>query len=291
MFNYIRDFQSLFEFVGLSETLADKNFVRIREKIQLLNNIILFQVKEEIEATIWKLTTKEDRELFIRKLSRDLLRVSKGIDKHHPLLNKYYSGEIDLDQMTIFENYIVLCVQLRYQFQEHLNLICADLNLPFPFKVSPENLLYFGHNHLFQSKSYNGVEIFKLKDYENNQEAPDGNKATEFSKIEASLKEYGFFDLEKVKKVENKDALIDFLFKSDTPYQIAMLDHLDFIKTVGNKYAEGNLIKNRNKIIADILQAKVENVKNNINALVNKSPRYTSWQHNIAVINDYNSLR
>lgn len=101
------------------------------------------------------------------------------------------------------------------------------------------------------------------------------------------LNHYGFFDLEKVMVISDLDSFFNLFVDNSAPYQIAMLQHLDFLAHLRKEHAP--TIKKRNQILADILSVSFDTVKNNVNYLDKSHPkgRYTSSLHKFQVIDDY----
>lgn len=118
---------------------------------------------------------------------------------------------------------------------------------------------------------------------------------TKEDKLKANLIQYGFFEIEKVKRLsdENKDKLIQLIVSEKMPYGIAMFEEINFCDYLdllhGTKY-KTNLIISKwyNPNAKDGTTAKHQR-----NALNKKEPnkRYTSYLHKERVKKDYESLK
>lgn len=104
---------------------------------------------------------------------------------------------------------------------------------------------------------------------------------TKSEKLKTRLSEYGFFELDVIKKLNKSqiDTLISKLAENDLPYQIAMLYYLDFIRYIWKNH--GKLVEDKYKILSYILETGERTTKGNILVLNKNSKedktRYTSW--------------
>lgn len=311
----IETFYKAFYFVDLDENTAQKfceNPAFTGQLKNLSNNIVssAYIAIESIKTNLWGLTTKEDRELYLKKIIRDTNQATVGIIKNAAITNDYQNGNLETENADTFSFYIINCWFCIHQFKQSLDVICADFSLDL-FKIQNEisinfiekryldALLFHGHNELFEVKEFeleNGEKIkyTKLKDVEH---TPIEKLQTKTEIIKTNLTKYGFFEIEKVKCLQNSDKLIELIAHQQTPYQIAMFEYLLFTIHIKKEHADNKIAK-RNTILAEILGAKsVDSVKHNIltlNTLKQHSEKYkaknTAWMHTETVKNDYKTI-
>lgn len=129
------------------------------------------------------------------------------------------------------------------------------------------------------------------------QELPPQPLKTKADLLNEYLREYSFFELEKVKVLSERsqNTLIEKISENGLPYAIAMFDYLDFLDHLKNKYFKTNT--KLHKEISNWLHGDEEGraVKGNINVLNEKSnenrARYTAHSHKENVKRDYESLK
>lgn len=118
---------------------------------------------------------------------------------------------------------------------------------------------------------------------------------TKTDKLKLNFVKYGFFELPKVKQLSdtNKQNLIELICANDTPYKIAMIDYLDFLKHLKTQYFKTGTKLNSN--IAEWFGVDERSIKGNISILEPYSneneKRYTANQQKKIVINDYEKLK
>lgn len=111
------------------------------------------------------------------------------------------------------------------------------------------------------------------------------------------LYKYGFFELEKIKQLseKNQNILVQLISDSQLPYVIAMLDYLDYFT-----YLERNHFKTKYRLHIEVSKwfnnDKIGRaVRGNINCLLKNSTenkkRYTAFKHKEKVIRDYEELK
>jgi len=114
--------------------------------------------------------------------------------------------------------------------------------------------------------------------------------------LSENLRAYGFFDLEKLKNLsdKNKNILIQLLTENKLPYVVAMLDYLDYFI-----YLEKNHFKSKYKLYIEVSgwfnsDKDGRAIKGNISSLLNNSTenksRYTAFKHKERVTRDYGEL-
>lgn len=110
--------------------------------------------------------------------------------------------------------------------------------------------------------------------------------------LKSTLTAYGFFDLDKVALLteRKKDELVKLLAFEKTPYQIAMLEYLGFLKHTLNNYCVNNQIGENYKLLARILNIGWETIKGNILHLDRPHSRYKTFNHKKTVEADYQNL-
>ncbi|MFZ4582217.1 MAG: hypothetical protein ACOYM7_06155 [Paludibacter sp.] len=114
------------------------------------------------------------------------------------------------------------------------------------------------------------------------------------NELKNRLKEYGFFVLPKVLKLnlEKQEGLMELLNSNKLPYCIAMLNFLDFIVFLDKKHFK--TIKSRNIEIGKWFGSNERAVRGNINILIDyseeDSDRYTAINYKDKVEIDYNEL-
>jgi hypothetical protein len=114
-------------------------------------------------------------------------------------------------------------------------------------------------------------------------------------KLKTELKNHGFFDLPMVASLtsEKVNRLIDLFVNSDLPYQIAFVEHLEFVKYLDKVHFKS--AKKRNEFLAGIFNSGERAIKGNLSVLVPNSKenrnRYTAHSHKEAVERDYKSLK
>ncbi|WP_250255692.1 hypothetical protein [Chryseobacterium sp. Marseille-Q3244] len=142
------------------------------------------------------------------------------------------------------------------------------------------------------------LEGLKKRDLDRNY----NSKQTEQLKTKAqilseSLYEYGFFELEKLKQLseKNQKILIQLISENKLPYIVAMLDYLNYFS-----YLEKNHFTNKSKLYSEVAKwfncAKDgRTIKGNVYSLLKNSTenkkRYTAFKHKEKVIKDYEELK
>lgn len=165
----IEKFLRLFLNVGFNESqilkLSQQSWftIQIDEMVESLHNDNpRYDALESIKSNLWELA-KEDRELYFKKLIRDVYNATKKIAGNKTEL---FESEIP------FEKYIYACWYNLDLFKEGLDIICADFSIDI-FKIQEEigmvviekryisSLIHHGHNELFDIKNnaLNGEEI------------------------------------------------------------------------------------------------------------------------------------
>ena len=128
-------------------------------------------------------------------------------------------------------------------------------------------------------------------------------KEKELKHFKDGLSKYGFFDLPKVKLKTEIEALVNFLYEKELPYQIAFLHYLGFIEHLNKDKDLVTHIKRdtylaRVLILRDLSAIATEgnrrDIRGNIN-IINKNStektRYKSYKYKENVINDYAILK
>lgn len=149
---------------------------------------------------------------------------------------------------------------------------------------------------IFKVKEVSGILKDELNELEgsilkssNNSLINEKQKDKEL-KLKNDLNNYGFFQLEKVKEIQNLEKLVELISNNDTPYKIALFDHLGFLEHLRIIYAKKCQVGDRNLIVSKMLGVNEHTVKNNINNLDRPHKRYTSFLHKKAVMNDCKRL-
>lgn len=130
-------------------------------------------------------------------------------------------------------------------------------------------------------------------------QGPNSHQVIETKKdtLKEQLCNYGFFELEKVKKLSNqgKDSLIEKISVKGLPYAIAMFDYLQFIQLLENNYFDTKykLYIEVSKWLGSDKEGRA--IKGNISSLLNNTAenknRYTAYMHKENVKNDYEQLK
>jgi hypothetical protein len=115
--------------------------------------------------------------------------------------------------------------------------------------------------------------------------------------LREQLSQYGFFELEKVKKLseQGRTSIIEKISESGLPYAIAMFDYLQFIQYLERKHFDSKYKLNRE--ISKWFDSDKEGraVKGNISSLLKNTTenkdRYTAYKHKETVIKDYELLK
>ncbi len=245
----------LFEYIIRS--IQDKP---LRDKVLL--------IKKRIDHALIKVEgftlseTKHYQQLFINKCidSLHLTDLSKRLDNLIRELH-FFSKGLEVDLKTKEYDY------LEDRESEKLDLIEAER-----FKVYLEHLL----------REYIASPIEK--------------EETLSEKLTAQLGSKGFFELDKVKILSerSKKRLIVLLSENKLPYQIAMLNFLEFIDSLKRDYFKSN--KDTLEFISRILDKDLRTVQGNYYVLNQKSEqrkgkRYTAHQSIPLIKKDYESLK
>lgn len=110
-----------------------------------------------------------------------------------------------------------------------------------------------------------------------------------------SLKEYGFFELPLITKFKsvNIPLLMEQLFVNETPYKIAMLDYLGFLKKLRKEHF--NTQKELCNYLSICLGTSPRTISGNIHVLEDYSKenkgRFTAYKFKQEVIKDYQRLK
>jgi len=113
--------------------------------------------------------------------------------------------------------------------------------------------------------------------------------------LKLELNRYDFNSLIEIKDIGEKkrNKVLNLIITNDVPYQIAMLDHLGFIKHLDKNYCTSK--DELQKLLAKILATGQRNVKGNILVLNPISredrSRYTAHAYKEIVQNDFNRLK
>jgi hypothetical protein len=167
----------------------------------------------------------------------------------------------------------------------------------------PENSWFFDlRNTVYQLENeFKGIFITETKNDAYNKESDFNSNTIKpeikvYENLDPFLKEYGFFELPKIKELtkENKKKLVQFIKENDIPYIIAMFEYLEFIKHLLNKYFQTK--KELNNELSDVFNTTDRTIKGNINCLNKISKerlnnRYNAYKYLEMVANDYNKLK
>lgn len=161
--------------------------------------------------------------------------------------------------------------------------------------------LFSNHFRLFQEVTQNTFDIFKASlttgSIINIPIAENNNSKIESKseKIKSNLSNYGFFEIPKVKNLttQQKQSLLDLLCSKSSPYTIAMLDYIGFIKHL--TFEHSMTAAKISKLIGAWLDMDTRAVKGNMAVLDEYSNenrnRYTADKHKENVKNDYQQLK
>ncbi|RLJ33136.1 hypothetical protein CLU97_2612 [Chryseobacterium sp. 7] len=142
------------------------------------------------------------------------------------------------------------------------------------------------------------LEGLKKRDLDINYDSKQTEKLqTKTQILNEILYKYGFFELEKIKQLseKNQNILVQLISDSKLPYVIAMLDYLDYFT-----YLERNHFKTKYRLHIEVSKwfnsdKKGRAVRGNINCLLKNSTenkkRYTAFKHKEKVIKDYEELK
>ena len=161
--------------------------------------------------------------------------------------------------------------------------------------------LFSNYFQLFQEATQNTFDIFKATltagSIINIPIAENNNSKIESKseKIKSNLSNYGFFEIPKVKNLttQQKQSLLDLLCSKSSPYTIAMLDYIGFIKHL--TFEHSMTAAKISKLIGAWLDMDTRAVKGNMAVLDEYSNenrnRYTADKHKENVKNDYQQLK
>jgi hypothetical protein len=161
--------------------------------------------------------------------------------------------------------------------------------------------LFSNYFQLFQEATQNTFDIFKASlttgSTINIPIAENNNSKIESKseKIKSNLSNYGFFEIPKVKNLstQQKQSLLDLLCSKSSPYSIAMLDYIGFIKHL--TFEHSMTAAKISKLIGAWLDMDTRAVKGNMAVLDEYSNenrnRYTADKHKENVKNDYQQLK
>lgn len=142
------------------------------------------------------------------------------------------------------------------------------------------------------------LEGLKKRDLDRNYDSKQTEKLKSKAQIlNEILYKYGFFELEKLKQLseKNQKILIQLISDSKLPYVIAMLDYLDYFTYLGKNHftTKYRLYIEVSKWFNSDKDGRA--VKGNINSLLKNSTenktRYTAFKHKEKVIRDYEELK
>ena len=121
---------------------------------------------------------------------------------------------------------------------------------------------------------------------------PTAVKPTNVSSILLELNKYGFSDLEKLTRINVKE-LVNHIFGKKTPFQIAYLYYLGFVKHLDDNYCETHT--ELHTLLATILNINSRAVRGNVNGLRNEKSkdrnRYTAHKHLEEVEKHYEKVK
>jgi hypothetical protein len=173
----------------------------------------------------------------------------------------------------------------------HANQLCRLINNE-QLKKEIENLVNGALDRLnlnpLQDCLSNPISSQKEISLEN----PTTILSTKRETLQVELNNYGFFTLELVKKLPEKGAenLITLIYSNKLPYQIAMLEHIGFIKHLKTEHCDF-YDDQVNQCLAKILRRCARNVKGNVLVLNPNSGenkvKYTAYKHKVRVEKDY----
>jgi len=115
------------------------------------------------------------------------------------------------------------------------------------------------------------------------------------ARIKREILHFGFMELKMTKDLNAiaVEKLIGFICQNQVPYQIAMFDHLGFLKYIEKEYC--NSKKDLYNSLADILICTSRSIKANINVLLPYSKenrkRYTAHLYKDTVRKDYQRIK
>ncbi|MDN3694263.1 hypothetical protein QWZ06_19255 [Chryseobacterium tructae] len=254
----------------------------------------------EIKEKLFELQNNEQRTGFLKMVFRGFF--DDGKDYHLYQVSKFEHTfkDIPLEKREYSEdrfNFIYEC------------LLCLRSIIT---TISEESLVYnidFGDvMHWSWRHSENGkqnpyeVFVYHIKgDYEKGYESnptidkPEQQK-TKSQLLSENLRLYGFFELEKLKNLsdKNKNVLIQLLTENKLPYVVAMLDYLEYFT-----YLEKNHFKSKYKLYIEVSRwfnsdKDGRAIKGNISSLLNNSTenksRYTAFKYKERVNRDYEKL-
>ena len=126
-------------------------------------------------------------------------------------------------------------------------------------------------------------------------ESEEQTNQSNSARIKKELLNFGFLKLTMTKDLSAiaVEKLIGFICQNQVPYQIAMFDHLGFIKHIEKEY--GTSKKDLYNNLADILICTTRSIKANINVLLPYSKenrkRYTAYLYKDIVRKDYQKIK
>jgi len=162
-------------------------------------------------------------------------------------------------------------------------------------------LKYYSTNYqLFIEATKTAFSFFENKNIKSDNQLNDSISNTtesinKFELLKSNLFENGFFELSKVKSLsqDGQSKLIDLMILNDTPYSMAMLEHIGFLR-----YLEFEKTLTKTEIfkrLAAIFVCSKDCIKGNFYSLDEHSTfdkkRYTSHKHKEDVKTDYYSLK
>jgi hypothetical protein len=189
---------------------------------------------------------------------------------------------------AVFTHVDIIEIQRFYK-----NVIIRGQEIDLDFIQPPKSI--------FVNKDYIHPEVYCLALWRYykwlNEYSPTKTIQTRIDFFVKKITEFGYFNLPKVKALENENALliVTHSFKSGFPYSIAMFDYLDFFNYLIQHHFQSKAAMHKEVAKWFNVSPDGRSVRGNINVLIpntmeNKT-KYTSHSHKEQVIKDYEQLK
>lgn len=171
----------IFGFLGLIREDKHEMSAKLTERVDDVvtnflnnNNKIYFDAIKEITDNLWQLAP-DDRKLYIKKLVREIARVSSSVlDRHKNVIAQYQIGKINFRSTDLASQFILICYHYKYSLSRMLVVISADFEMDFEDlqnetsvvlleRMPLEDLAYFGHLQSEKVELLPGWEVNVLK--------------------------------------------------------------------------------------------------------------------------------
>ncbi|WP_027388262.1 hypothetical protein [Chryseobacterium gregarium] len=256
----------------------------------------------EIKEKLFELQNNEQRTGFLKMVFKGFFEDGKDYHLYQVSKFEHTFKDIPLEDREYSEyqfNFIYECLLcLR-------SIITTISEESLVYNIDFSDVMHWSWRHSENGKQ-NPYEVFVYYikgDYEKGKKSksnptidnPEQQK-TKSQLLSENLDTYGFFELEKLKNIsdKNKNILIQLLIENKLPYVVAMLDYLEYFT-----YLEKNHFKSKYKLYIEVSRwfnsdKDGRAIKGNISSLLNSSTenksRYTAFKHKESVNRDYEKL-